>query len=73
MPTVHRLSPGTSGDQRRHVTWLYRKDPVSTGGHGASDREAGAPRARIRVGPGTMGLIMQQLLQRAGANVTVVD
>ncbi|MFE5508726.1 zinc-dependent alcohol dehydrogenase family protein [Amycolatopsis japonica] len=48
-------------------------EPVSCAVHGVRRIGVEAGERFLVVGAGTMGLIMQQLLQRAGANVTVVD
>ncbi|WP_181771723.1 zinc-dependent alcohol dehydrogenase family protein [Amycolatopsis pittospori] len=48
-------------------------EPVSCAVHGVRRIGVEAGERFLVVGAGTMGLIMQQLLQRAGAHVTVVD
>ncbi|EMD23382.1 zinc-dependent alcohol dehydrogenase family protein [Amycolatopsis oliviviridis] len=48
-------------------------EPVSCAVHGVRRIGVEAGERFLVVGAGTMGLIMQQLLQRAGAQVTVVD
>jgi 2-desacetyl-2-hydroxyethyl bacteriochlorophyllide A dehydrogenase len=48
-------------------------EPVSCAVHGVRRIGVEAGERFLVVGAGTMGLIMQQLLQRAGAAVTVVD
>ncbi|MFD9887953.1 zinc-dependent alcohol dehydrogenase family protein [Amycolatopsis sp. NPDC059027] len=48
-------------------------EPVSCAVHGVRKIGVEAGERFLVVGAGTMGLIMQQLLQRAGARVTVVD
>ncbi|GAB3496127.1 zinc-dependent alcohol dehydrogenase family protein [Amycolatopsis cihanbeyliensis] len=48
-------------------------EPVSCAVHGVRRVGVEAGERFLVVGAGTMGLIMQQLLQRAGAAVTVVD
>lgn len=48
-------------------------EPVSCAVHGVRRVGVEAGERFLVVGAGTMGLIMQQLLQRAGAEVTVVD
>ncbi|NBH10128.1 zinc-dependent alcohol dehydrogenase family protein [Amycolatopsis sp. SID8362] len=48
-------------------------EPVSCAVHGVRRVGIEAGERFLVVGAGTMGLIMQQLLQRAGAHVTVVD
>jgi 2-desacetyl-2-hydroxyethyl bacteriochlorophyllide A dehydrogenase len=48
-------------------------EPVSCAVHGVRRVGVEAGERFLVVGAGTMGLLMQQLLQRAGARVTVVD
>jgi 2-desacetyl-2-hydroxyethyl bacteriochlorophyllide A dehydrogenase len=48
-------------------------EPVSCAVHGVRRVGVEAGERFLVVGAGTMGLLMQQLLQRAGAQVTVVD
>ncbi|WP_414935782.1 zinc-dependent alcohol dehydrogenase family protein [Amycolatopsis sp. cmx-11-51] len=48
-------------------------EPVSCAVHGVRRIGVEAGERFLVVGAGTMGLIMQQLLQRAGAHVTMVD
>ncbi|MEV6875399.1 zinc-dependent alcohol dehydrogenase family protein [Amycolatopsis sp. NPDC051128] len=48
-------------------------EPVSCAVHGVRRVGVEAGERFLVVGAGTMGLIMQQLLQRSGAHVTVVD
>ncbi|MBB5156426.1 zinc-dependent alcohol dehydrogenase family protein [Saccharopolyspora phatthalungensis] len=48
-------------------------EPVSCAVHGVRQIGVEAGERFLIVGAGTMGLLMQQLLQRAGAHVTVVD
>jgi 2-desacetyl-2-hydroxyethyl bacteriochlorophyllide A dehydrogenase len=48
-------------------------EPVSCAVHGVRRVGVEAGERFLVVGAGTMGLVMQQLLQRAGASVTVVD
>ena len=48
-------------------------EPVSCAVHGVRRIGVEAGERFLVVGAGTMGLVMQQLLQRAGASVTVVD
>ncbi len=48
-------------------------EPVSCAVHGVRRVGVEAGERFLVMGAGTMGLIMQQLLQRAGAHVTVVD
>ncbi|GAA4540985.1 zinc-dependent alcohol dehydrogenase family protein [Amycolatopsis samaneae] len=57
------------------MTWQQGAlvEPVSCAVHGVRKIGVEAGERFLVVGAGTMGLIMQQLLQRAGARVTVVD
>jgi 2-desacetyl-2-hydroxyethyl bacteriochlorophyllide A dehydrogenase len=57
------------------MTWQQGAvvEPVSCAVHGVRRVGVEAGERFLVVGAGTMGLIMQQLLQRAGAEVTVVD
>ena len=58
-----------------HLSWREGAlvEPVSCAVHGVRRIGAEAGERFLVIGAGTMGLVMQQLLQRAGANVTVVD
>ncbi|MEU6642511.1 zinc-dependent alcohol dehydrogenase family protein [Saccharomonospora sp. NPDC046836] len=57
------------------LTWQQGAlvEPVSCAVHGVRRIGVEAGERFLVMGAGTMGLIMQQLLQRAGASVTVVD
>ncbi|GAA2784895.1 zinc-dependent alcohol dehydrogenase family protein [Saccharopolyspora taberi] len=57
------------------MTWQQGAlvEPVSCAVHGVRRIGVEAGERFLVVGAGTMGLVMQQLLQRAGASVTVVD
>jgi 2-desacetyl-2-hydroxyethyl bacteriochlorophyllide A dehydrogenase len=57
------------------MTWAQGAlvEPVSCAVHGVRRVGVEAGERFLVVGAGTMGLIMQQLLQRSGARVTVVD
>ncbi|MCP2163547.1 zinc-dependent alcohol dehydrogenase family protein [Goodfellowiella coeruleoviolacea] len=57
------------------MTWQQGAlvEPVSCAVHGVRRVGVEAGERFLVMGAGTMGLIMQQLLQRAGARVTVVD
>ncbi|OXM73779.1 MULTISPECIES: zinc-dependent alcohol dehydrogenase family protein [Amycolatopsis] len=58
-----------------HLSWQEGAlvEPVSCAVHGVRRIGVEAGEHFLVVGAGTMGLIMQMLLQRAGARVTVVD
>ncbi|KAA9151759.1 zinc-dependent alcohol dehydrogenase family protein [Amycolatopsis acidicola] len=58
-----------------HLSWQEGAlvEPVSCAVHGVRRIGAEAGERFLVMGAGTMGLIMQQLLQRAGARVTMVD
>lgn len=58
-----------------HLSWQQGAlvEPVSCAVHGVRRVGVEAGERFLVMGAGTMGLIMQQLLQRAGASVTVVD
>ncbi|MDQ0377390.1 zinc-dependent alcohol dehydrogenase family protein [Amycolatopsis thermophila] len=58
-----------------HLSWREGAlvEPVSCAVHGVRRVGVEAGEHFLVVGAGTMGLIMQMLLQRAGARVTVVD
>ncbi|GAA5170614.1 MULTISPECIES: zinc-dependent alcohol dehydrogenase family protein [Amycolatopsis] len=58
-----------------HLSWQEGAlvEPVSCAVHGVRRIGVEAGERFLVVGAGTMGLIMQQLLQRAGARVTMVD
>ncbi|MEV0055974.1 zinc-dependent alcohol dehydrogenase family protein [Saccharopolyspora shandongensis] len=57
------------------MTWQQGAlvEPVSCAVHGVRQIGVEAGERFLVVGAGTMGLLMQQLLQRGGAHVTVVD
>jgi NADPH2:quinone reductase len=57
------------------MTWQQGAlvEPVSCAVHGVRQIGVEAGESFLVVGAGTMGLLMQQLLQRGGAHVTVVD
>ncbi|GAA0522572.1 alcohol dehydrogenase [Saccharopolyspora subtropica] len=57
------------------MTWQQGAlvEPVSCAVHGVRQIGVEAGERFLVVGAGTMGLLMQQLLQRAGAHVSVVD
>jgi 2-desacetyl-2-hydroxyethyl bacteriochlorophyllide A dehydrogenase len=63
----HRMPDSMTWEQGALV------EPVSCAVHGVRRVGVEAGERFLVVGAGTMGLIMQQLLQRAGASVTVVD
>jgi 2-desacetyl-2-hydroxyethyl bacteriochlorophyllide A dehydrogenase len=65
--TCHRMPDSMTWEQGAIV------EPVSCAVHGVRRIGVEAGERFLVVGAGTMGLIMQQLLQRAGAEVTVVD
>ncbi|MDT8909581.1 zinc-dependent alcohol dehydrogenase family protein [Amycolatopsis sp. PS_44_ISF1] len=65
--TCHRMPGSMTWEQGAIV------EPVSCAVHGVRRIGVEAGERFLVVGAGTMGLIMQQLLQRAGAEVTVVD
>ncbi|RJQ76441.1 zinc-dependent alcohol dehydrogenase family protein [Amycolatopsis panacis] len=65
--TCHRMPDSLSWEQGALV------EPVSCAVHGVRRIGVEAGERFLIVGAGTMGLIMQQLLQRAGAQVTMVD
>ncbi|MGP4019272.1 zinc-dependent alcohol dehydrogenase family protein [Saccharopolyspora sp. 5N708] len=65
--TCHRMPDSMTWQQGALV------EPVSCAVHGVRQIGVEAGERFLVVGAGTMGLLMQQLLQRAGARVTVVD
>jgi 2-desacetyl-2-hydroxyethyl bacteriochlorophyllide A dehydrogenase len=65
--TCHRMPDSMTWEQGAIV------EPVSCAVHGVRRIGVEAGERFLVVGAGTMGLIMQQLLQRSGAEVTVVD
>jgi 2-desacetyl-2-hydroxyethyl bacteriochlorophyllide A dehydrogenase len=65
--TCHKMPDSMTWEQGALV------EPVSCAVHGVRRIGVEAGERFLVVGAGTMGLIMQQLLQRAGAEVTVVD
>ncbi|WP_019819128.1 zinc-dependent alcohol dehydrogenase family protein [Saccharomonospora saliphila] len=65
--TLHRMPEGMTYRQGALV------EPVSCAVHGMRRIGVEAGERFLVVGAGTMGLIMQQLLVRSGARVTVVD
>ncbi|MET7995678.1 zinc-dependent alcohol dehydrogenase family protein [Amycolatopsis sp. NPDC005232] len=65
--TCHKMPDSMTWEQGALV------EPVSCAVHGVRRIGVEADERFLVVGAGTMGLIMQQLLQRAGAEVTVVD
>ncbi|HWD06601.1 MAG TPA: zinc-dependent alcohol dehydrogenase family protein [Amycolatopsis sp.] len=65
--TCHKMPDSLTWEQGALV------EPVSCAVHGVRRIGVEAGERLLVVGAGTMGLIMQQLLQRAGAHVTVVD
>ncbi|WP_326568255.1 zinc-dependent alcohol dehydrogenase family protein [Amycolatopsis rhabdoformis] len=65
--TCHKMPDSMTWEQGALV------EPVSCAVHGVRRIGVEAGERFLVVGAGTMGLIMQQLLQRAGAQVTVVD
>ncbi|MFF0146808.1 2-desacetyl-2-hydroxyethyl bacteriochlorophyllide A dehydrogenase [Amycolatopsis sulphurea] len=65
--TCYRMPDSLSWEQGALV------EPVSCAVHGVRRIGVEAGERFLIVGAGTMGLIMQQLLQRAGAQVTMVD
>ncbi|QRP45244.1 zinc-dependent alcohol dehydrogenase family protein [Amycolatopsis sp. FDAARGOS 1241] len=65
--TCHKMPDSLTWEQGALV------EPVSCAVHGVRRIGVEAGERFLVVGAGTMGLIMQQLLQRAGAHVTVVD
>lgn len=65
--TCYRMPEGMTFEQAAMV------EPVSCAVHGVRRIGVEAGERFLVFGAGTMGLIVQQLLQRAGAEVTVVD
>ncbi|MEV4600155.1 zinc-dependent alcohol dehydrogenase family protein [Amycolatopsis sp. NPDC049253] len=65
--TCHKMPDSMTWEQGALV------EPVSCAVHGVRRIGVEAGERFLVVGAGTMGLIMQQLMQRAGAEVTVVD
>ncbi|MBB4686270.1 zinc-dependent alcohol dehydrogenase family protein [Amycolatopsis jiangsuensis] len=65
--TCHQMPDSLTWEQGALV------EPVSCAVHGVRRIGVEAGERFLVVGAGTMGLIMQQLLQRAGAQVTMVD
>ncbi|GAA3539430.1 zinc-dependent alcohol dehydrogenase family protein [Amycolatopsis ultiminotia] len=65
--TCHQMPDSLTWEQGALV------EPVSCAVHGVRRIGVEAGERFLVVGAGTMGLIMQQLLQRAGAHVTMVD
>ncbi|WP_033295934.1 zinc-dependent alcohol dehydrogenase family protein [Amycolatopsis jejuensis] len=65
--TCHKMPDSLTWEQGALV------EPVSCAVHGVRRIGVEAGERFLVVGAGTMGLIMQQLLQRAGAQVTMVD
>ncbi len=65
--TCYRMPDGMTYAQGALV------EPVSCAVHGVRRVGVEAGERFLIMGAGTMGLVMQQLLQRAGAHVTVVD
>ncbi|MCI2418363.1 zinc-dependent alcohol dehydrogenase family protein [Saccharopolyspora sp. K220] len=65
--TCHRMPDSMTWQQGALV------EPVSCAVHGVRQIGVEAGERFLVVGAGTMGLLMQQLLQRGGARVTVVD